>query len=77
MLGLYWENGKENGNYYNGLYRDYIRVILGLYWDNGKENGNYYNGFYRGFIGLCRDRKGIGFLGFWVLGLRVCMGLWV
>ena len=29
MLGLYWENGKENGNYYNGLY---IGVMLGLYW---------------------------------------------
>ena len=39
MLGLYRDNGKENGNYYNGLYRVY-RVILGLYWDNGK-NGNY------------------------------------
>ena len=26
ILGLYWgsmgDNGKENGNYYNGLYRD-------------------------------------------------------
>ena len=29
ILGLYWENGKENGNYYNGLY---IGVMLGLYW---------------------------------------------
>ena len=32
ILGLYWDNGKENGNYYNGLYRDYkvyIGVILG------------------------------------------------
>ena len=26
MLGLYWDNGKENGNYYNGK-------------SNGKENG--------------------------------------
>ena len=24
ILGLYWDNGKENGNYYS---------ILGLYWD--------------------------------------------
>ena len=31
--GLYWDNGKEHGNYYN---------ILGLYRDNGKENGNDY-----------------------------------
>ena len=23
MLGLYWDNGKEHGNYYNGLYRVY------------------------------------------------------
>ena len=30
ILGLYWDNGKENGGYYS---------ILGLYWDNGKENG--------------------------------------
>ena len=34
LLGLYWDNGKENGNYYS---------ILGLYRDNGKENGNYYS----------------------------------
>ena len=36
---LYGDNGKENGNYYNGLISEYI---LGLYRDNGKENGNYY-----------------------------------
>ena len=33
LLGLYWGNGKENGNYYNGLYRDY-RV-----YQQGKLNG--------------------------------------
>ena len=27
ILGLYWDHGKENGNYSS---------ILGLYWDNGK-----------------------------------------
>ena len=52
MLGLYRDNRKENGNYYNGLYRGYIGVILRLYRDNGKDNGNYYNGLYRGSIGL-------------------------
>ena len=31
LLGLYWYNRKENGNYCS---------ILGLYWDSGKENGN-------------------------------------
>ena len=36
ILGIYWDNGKENGNYYS---------ILGIYWDNGKGNGNYYLGF--------------------------------
>ena len=36
MLGLYWDNGKENGDYYSKL------NILGLYWDNGEYNGNYY-----------------------------------
>ena len=34
-MGLNWDNGKANGNYYS---------ILGLYHgDNGKENGNYYS----------------------------------
>ena len=28
ILGLHWENGKENGNY---------RSMLGLYRDNGKK----------------------------------------
>ena len=50
MLGLYWDNGKEHGNYYSGLYRAYIGVMWGSYWDNGKENGNYYSGLYRGYI---------------------------
>ena len=40
-LGLYWENGKENGNYRD--YRGYIGYVLGLYWENGKENGNYFS----------------------------------
>ena len=34
IVGLYWDNGKEDENYCS---------ILGLYWNNGKENGNYYN----------------------------------
>ena len=29
ILGLYRDHGKENGNYYNGLYRDY-RVYIGV-----------------------------------------------
>ena len=41
MLGLYRDNGKENGNYYLGLYRD-----------NGKENGNYYLELYRDYKGI-------------------------
>ena len=24
---MYWDNGKENGNYYNGCYRDYREHI--------------------------------------------------
>ena len=48
ILGLYWDNGKENGNYYsiywdNGKENGNYNSILGLYWDNGKENGNYYS----------------------------------
>ena len=49
-LGLYRDNGKENGNIYLELYWGSIgimekwtllfRVISGLCWDNGKENGN-------------------------------------
>ena len=43
-MGLYRDNGKDNGNYCYIIYK----VILGCvavileYWDNGKENGNYY-----------------------------------
>ena len=29
ILGLYWDSGKENGNYYNGLYWDY-GVYIGV-----------------------------------------------
>ena len=32
--GLYWDNGKETGNYFS---------ILGCYKDNGKERGQYKN----------------------------------
>ena len=28
ILGLYRDSGKENGNYYSGLYRDYKGVGL-------------------------------------------------
>ena len=34
ILGLcrvIWDNGKQSGNYYNGLYRDY-RVYIGVRW---------------------------------------------
>ena len=31
ILGLYRDNGKENGNYYNGLYRGYIGFSMGVY----------------------------------------------
>ena len=58
-MGLYGDNGKENGNYqdYRGYTRGYIGVIgyiLGLYGENGKENGNYqdYRGYTRGYIGV-------------------------
>ena len=27
VLGFYWDNGKENGNYYNGLYWDSIGIF--------------------------------------------------
>ena len=30
ILGLYWDNGKENGNYRD--YRVNIGVMLGIYW---------------------------------------------
>ena len=42
-LVLHTDNGKEHGNYYNGLYRDYTGHILG--YNIGimeKENGNCY-----------------------------------
>ena len=37
IIGVYRDNGKENGNYYI-----IIGYIIGVYRDNGKENGNYY-----------------------------------
>ena len=49
-MGIYWDNGKENGNYRDyGVYIGIIGDILGIYWDNGKENGNY--------RGLSRDYR--------------------
>ena len=33
ILGLYRDNGKENGNHYS---------MLGLYMENGEEHGDYY-----------------------------------
>ena len=59
MLGFYWDNGKESGNYYS---------ILGLKRDNGKGHENYYS-----ILGLCRDLGGLEFFGpsgFRGLGLR-------
>ena len=41
ILGIYWDNGKENGNYYI-----IIGDVLGIYWDNGKDHGNYNLGFW-------------------------------
>ena len=58
ILGLYRDNGKEHGNYYNRLFwnhKVYIGDILGLYRENGKENGNYHiMGLYRVILGLYR-----------------------
>ena len=49
-MGLYWDDGKENGDYYS---------ILGVYWDNGKENGDYYSmlGLYWGYIGMMEKKR--------------------
>ena len=57
ILGLYRDNGKDNGNCYS---------ILGLHRDNGKDNGNCYSilGMYRdngkgsilGCIGIMENR---------------------
>ena len=35
---LYRDNGQENGNCYNGLYRDYIRVLLWGYIGKMEKN---------------------------------------
>ena len=34
LLGLYWDNGKEHGSYYNGLYRG---KVYGSYWEMEKK----------------------------------------
>ena len=43
ILGLYWDSGKENENYYNRLCRDYrvgnIEVILGSWKIKWKLHG--------------------------------------
>ena len=40
MLGLYGDNdGKENGNYHNGLYMEY----MGSYRNGGRFLDPYYN----------------------------------
>ena len=36
ILGLYGNNGKENGSYHNGLYRDY-KVYIGVIWEQWKR----------------------------------------
>ena len=36
ILGMYWDDGKEKGNYYHGLYI-YIGAMLGLYLGNIRE----------------------------------------
>ena len=38
ILGLYRDNGKENGNYYSIMGYNILSC-----WDSGKENGNYYS----------------------------------
>ena len=60
-LGLFRDNGKENGNYCSMLGLDWANgkengsyySMLGLHWDNGKENGNYFSilGVYRVIMG--------------------------
>ena len=50
MLGLYWENGKENGNYRS--YRDYIGVYIGLILGEWKRKWKLQKlyGLYRGIF---------------------------
>ena len=56
LLGIYWDNGKENGNYSNRVIYGLGFRVLGLYWENGKDNGDYNNGLYirdyRVYIGV-------------------------
>ena len=30
ILGLCWDDGKENGNYYNGIYKVYFGGYIGI-----------------------------------------------
>ena len=53
LKGLCGDNGKENGNYYNGLFRVYIGIMeKKIYRDIGKENGNYCGVLLRAYIGM-------------------------
>ena len=44
-FGVYGDNGKENGKYYNifGLYIYIHTYILVLLWDKGSENGSNFS----------------------------------
>ena len=41
-----WENGEENGNYDDGLYRDYRVHCWVPFGIMEKKIGNYYNGLH-------------------------------
>ena len=50
IIGLCRDSGKENGNCYNGVYRDTGKMettIIGVCRESGKENANCYSGVYR------------------------------
>ena len=50
ILGLYWDNGKENGNYYNGLYWGYIGFYIGIMEKKMETTTMGYIGVILGFI---------------------------
>ena len=70
-MGLYWDNGKENGNYYGTLYKGYMGLLVeGLGILEG-VSGEFYGDHATGLLVSRTCHKGEGVQGaFFGYGLR-------
>ena len=56
ILGLYWDNGKENRNYYNGLYRVLYWGYIGILEKKIETTIMGYIGYILGFIQIMEKK---------------------